>query len=509
MLPHQLDSGFAQFSERAVGGVRCYSSGQVDQHPGAKPFRQGVARGESHAVVSGNSDDVHVDDAPLVQPFGQRCAVLVDALETTECGAVSAFFEHGLNGAGVEIGMELRAPGGRSAVWRPGVSVIGMVGKVCARIDVPILGGHHMPVGGLTAQVVGDGVGHGGPAGYRNGAAFTEIVLHVDNDQRPHSATLRVRRFSGLVSIPSGNKEDMLIRRIARPMLSAVFIGQGIESLLNPKPAAQAAGPAAVGLSVLPEPIGSSAVSDPQTFAQINAAVQIGGGLLLATGRMPRVASAALALTVVPANLGAHLFWQEPDPQRRAEKRRALLADVSLVGGLIIAAADTEGKPSLGWRGRRAAKRLSEKVSAVLPEAGDAVSDSELAEKVAHVIDLGAERSRELATAAVEKGAPLARRARRRSEKLAEVARERGAELATAAAVHSSHLAEIARERGTEFAEVARERGAELAEATAARSNHFAELAAARGSHLAEVGRERIHEAGAGTRRRCHRSRRG
>ena len=43
---------------------------------------------------------------------------------------------------------------------------------------------------------------------------------------------------------------------------------------------------------------------DPVTLARINAGVQIGGGLLLASGKMPRVASAALACTVVPGSLG-------------------------------------------------------------------------------------------------------------------------------------------------------------------------------------------------------------
>ena len=48
---------------------------------------------------------------------------------------------------------------------------------------------------------------------------------------------------------------------------------------------------------------------------------------------------------------------------------RAFLTDVSLIGGLIIAAVDTEGRPSLGWRGRRAAHRVSEAVSAVWRQA--------------------------------------------------------------------------------------------------------------------------------------------
>ncbi|HWF28873.1 MAG TPA: DoxX family protein, partial [Mycobacterium sp.] len=153
----------------------------------------------------------------------------------------------------------------------------------------------------------------------------------------------------------------MLIRRIARPLLSVAFIGQGVESLLNPKSAAEAAAPTVDGLQALPDPVGSKVPSDPQTFAQINATVQIGGGLLLASGKLPRVASAALAFTVLPANLGTHMFWTESDPQRKAELRQAFLKDLSLLGGLVIASADTAGKPSLGWRGRRAAARLSER----------------------------------------------------------------------------------------------------------------------------------------------------
>ena len=152
----------------------------------------------------------------------------------------------------------------------------------------------------------------------------------------------------------------MLIRRIARPMLSAAFIARGVDALRSPKPAADAARPALEGLSKLPDPVGTNVPSNAETVARVNAAVQIGGGLLLATGKLPRLASAALALSVVPGSLGAHTFWSESDPQRKAEERRAFVTDISLIGGLIIAAVDTEGKPSLGWRGRRAAQKVSD-----------------------------------------------------------------------------------------------------------------------------------------------------
>jgi uncharacterized membrane protein YphA (DoxX/SURF4 family) len=285
----------------------------------------------------------------------------------------------------------------------------------------------------------------------------------------------------------------MLIRRIARPLLSAVFIGQGIDVLLNPKPAAEAAAPAVDALQGLPGPVGSSIPSDPQTFAQINAAVQISAGLLLAIGRAPRVASAALALTVLPANLGAHMFWSESDPARKAEKRQAFLTDLSLLGGLLIAAADTGGKPSLGWRGRRAAERLSERVSSALPGSHDGYDADfgELGERIVHGLQFGAERGRELASTAAERSAPYAEAALERGRELASTAAERSAPYAEAALERGRELASTAAERSAPYAEAALERGRELASTAAERGKPLAKKARKRGEKLASEAAER------------------
>ena len=263
----------------------------------------------------------------------------------------------------------------------------------------------------------------------------------------------------------------MLIRRIARPMLSAVFIGRGVDALRSPKPAADAARPTIEGLKKLPDPVGTNVPSNAETVARINGAVQIGGGLLLATGKLPRLASAALALSVVPGSLGGHTFWNEVDPQRKADERRAFLTDVSLIGGLIIAAVDTEGKPSLGWRGRHAAQQVSEAVTAALPvgaASSSALADSPIAERLGHGLQVGAERGRELAHVARERGAELADVARERGAELADVARERGAEWTEVARERAPELAETARERRAELAEVARDRAGEVADTTRA-----------------------------------------
>ena len=89
---------------------------------------------------------------------------------------------------------------------------------------------------------------------------------------------------AGLTAHRAGNTAAMLIRRVARPMLAAVFIGQGVDALRSPKPAADAARPTLEGLQKLPDPVGTKVPTDAETFAKVNAAVQIGGGLLLATG---------------------------------------------------------------------------------------------------------------------------------------------------------------------------------------------------------------------------------
>jgi uncharacterized membrane protein YphA (DoxX/SURF4 family) len=303
----------------------------------------------------------------------------------------------------------------------------------------------------------------------------------------------------------------MVIRRIARPLLSAVFIGQGVETLRNPKAGAEAAQPTVEGLRQLPDPVGPNVPTDPETFARINAAVQISGGLLLATGKVPRIASAVLAVTVIPGSLGGHQFWSETDQARKAEKRRGFLNDLSLLGGLIIASADTAGKPSLGWRGRQAAGRISEKVSSALPGDGAGVTliDPELVDRIGHGLQAGAERGRELVSTAAEKSEPYVEAARKRGTELASTAgeitvpvvkaarkraRKRGAELAEVLRERGSDFADIARERGAELGEKALDRGADLAEAARDRSSDFADSAWGRGSDLADIARARSTE---------------
>jgi uncharacterized membrane protein YphA (DoxX/SURF4 family) len=296
-------------------------------------------------------------------------------------------------------------------------------------------------------------------------------------------------------------------------MLATTFITRGVEALRSPKPAADAARPTLEGLSKLPDPVGPNVPTNAETVAKVTAGVQIGAGLLLASGRLPRLSSAALAVSVVPGSLGGHAFWNETDPGRKAAERKALFGDIGLIGGLIIASVDTEGRPSLGWRGRRAAQKVSERVSGALPSGSDgpnALIDADLVDKwgegIQSGLHVGAERGRELAhvarergselaDVALERGSELADVARDRGPKLAKKARKRGLELAELTQDRSAELADVAQKRSAKFVDVARDRSAELAEVARDRSAELATLAQDRGAELATASRKQAKQA--------------
>ena len=149
-------------------------------------------------------------------------------------------------------------------------------------------------------------------------------------------------------------------RRVARPLLASMFVMGGVDSLMNPEPKvprAQDIGPK------LAQPLGLP--DDPETLVKINGAVQVGAGALLAIGKLPRLASLALAASLVPTTLAGHRFWEETDEKARAMQRIQFFKNVSMLGGLLLAAVDTNGRPSVSWRAHRAAGQAADKVSDV------------------------------------------------------------------------------------------------------------------------------------------------
>jgi uncharacterized membrane protein YphA (DoxX/SURF4 family) len=84
---------------------------------------------------------------------------------------------------------------------------------------------------------------------------------------------------------------------------------------------------------------------------------------------MPRLAALALAGTLVPTTIAGHRFWEIDNPQQRSAQRIHFLKNLSMLGGLLLAATDREGRPSLSWRARRAADRTMQSMSDRVPHA--------------------------------------------------------------------------------------------------------------------------------------------
>ncbi|MDI2032040.1 DoxX family protein [Saccharopolyspora sp. TS4A08] len=150
----------------------------------------------------------------------------------------------------------------------------------------------------------------------------------------------------------------MLIRRLARPMLASIFIWGGIGALRDSSNHAKAAAPV---LDKVTGPVQGSlpdqVPTDPETLVRVDAAVKIGAGAMLALGKFPRLASLLLAGSIVPTTLAAHRFWEHEDPQQRGEQQIHFLKNLGLLGGVLLASVDTGGKPSVGYRARKSAKK--------------------------------------------------------------------------------------------------------------------------------------------------------
>ncbi|WP_063005495.1 DoxX family protein [Nocardia salmonicida] len=299
------------------------------------------------------------------------------------------------------------------------------------------------------------------------------------------------------------------VRRIARALLGTTFVAAGVNGLMNQKPRAAAANALAdKGRTGLPDALAARVPDDPSQFVRINSAAQVVGGLLLASGRAPRPAALVLAATVVPGTVTEQDFWAENDPDRKAAKRVGFLKDLGLLGGLMIAAADTEGKPSLGWRARRAFSREEPRIAAegAAIAAAAKVRGAHLAEVAheqgAHLAEVANERGSALAEIARERGPQLADAVRNRSAHLVEVAKDRGPEVAEAVRTRGAHLVDVAKDRGPEVAEAARTRGAQIAEVAKEKGPELAEAARERGTILVETARERGSELAAAARER-------
>ena len=143
-----------------------------------------------------------------------------------------------------------------------------------------------------------------------------------------------------------------VLRDFARPMLASIFVIQGFDTMLHPERVAPRAEPVVAPLAELVPGVPATT----EDAVRLNGAVQFTAGSLLALGIFPRLSAAAIALTLVPTTAAGHRFWEVEDDKERAQQRIHFLKNLAIFGGLLIAAADTAGRPSLAWRSRHAVR---------------------------------------------------------------------------------------------------------------------------------------------------------
>jgi uncharacterized membrane protein YphA (DoxX/SURF4 family) len=148
-----------------------------------------------------------------------------------------------------------------------------------------------------------------------------------------------------------------ITRLIARPMLASIFVAGGVNALRNTDAHAERAQKVTdkvVPLAQQAAP-GVAIPTDARTLVRINAGAQLLAAAALATGRAPRLSATVLAASLVPTTWAGHPFWAEQDPAAKNQQRLQFCKNTSVLGGLLLAAVDTEGQPGLAWRARRAA----------------------------------------------------------------------------------------------------------------------------------------------------------
>ena len=140
-------------------------------------------------------------------------------------------------------------------------------------------------------------------------------------------------------------------RRMARPLLASMFVMGGVDALMNPESKADKAkdvGPKVAAPLGLPG--GSGDAGQASTVPYRSAPVRCSPSASCRGWRRSRWPPRSS-----PPRSPATGSGRRPTSRARATQRIQFFKNVSMLGGLFLAAVDTEGRPSLSWRAHRAA----------------------------------------------------------------------------------------------------------------------------------------------------------
>ena len=144
-----------------------------------------------------------------------------------------------------------------------------------------------------------------------------------------------------------------LPRRAARAMLAVPFVTGGLDQLRDPQPKREPSRPVIAPLADRIGPL----PKDPEQVIRLDGAIKVAAGLgMVFGGPLARPCALVLAGSLVPTTLAGHRWWQRQDPQVRESDKVHFGKNVAMLGGLLITALDTGGRPSVPWMAGKAAR---------------------------------------------------------------------------------------------------------------------------------------------------------
>lgn len=161
-----------------------------------------------------------------------------------------------------------------------------------------------------------------------------------------------------------------LVRAIARPLLASSFIVGGIGRIRHADETAQ-------NLGIVLRPVANALPkADEKLVARAIGGVQLGAGILLAVGKLPRFAGFLLAVTSTVNAAAEFGSADTTTAEGRRWQRTQLLKNVSLLGGVLLASVDTAGKPGLAWRAEHLAESGKKAGKKQLKKTANSISDA-------------------------------------------------------------------------------------------------------------------------------------
>ncbi len=65
---------------------------------------------------------------------------------------------------------------------------------------------------------------------------------------------------------------------------------------------------------------------------------------------------------MIPTTVAGHRFWEHEDLASRQQQQVQFMKNLGLLGGLLLAATDTDGRPGLRWRAGHLAQHADQAV---------------------------------------------------------------------------------------------------------------------------------------------------